>query len=66
MTLYSSNTYCRIPIIQADDGHKYSETSIHCFSGDRKIRTIHTGNVSTGKPLKIIDKNNLMIIITSC
>jgi thiamine pyrophosphate-dependent acetolactate synthase large subunit-like protein len=46
--------------------NKYSETSIHHFSGDWKIRTIHTGNVSTGKPLKIIDKNNLMIIITSC
>jgi hypothetical protein len=44
----------------------YSETSIHRFSGDRKIRTIHTGNVRTGKPLKIIDKKNLMIIITSC
>jgi hypothetical protein len=28
----------------------YSETSIHRFSGERKIRTIHTGNVSTGKP----------------
>jgi hypothetical protein len=35
------------------------------FKGDKKKKRIWE-NDSTGKPLKIIDKNNLMIIITSC
>jgi hypothetical protein len=38
---------------------KYSKTSTHRFSGGWKT-------IRTGKRLKIINKNNLMIIITSC
>jgi hypothetical protein len=33
------------------------------FQGDGKQKRYMRGNDSTGKPLKIIDKNNLMIII---
>jgi hypothetical protein len=36
------------------------------FKGDGKQKRYIGENNSTGKPLKIIDKNNLMIIITSC
>jgi hypothetical protein len=37
------------------------------FQGDGKQKQYIRENNSTGKPLKIIDKNNLMIIIiTSC
>jgi hypothetical protein len=36
------------------------------FQGDGKQKQYIRENESTGKPLKIIDKNNLMIIITSC
>jgi hypothetical protein len=57
---------CYVGYMQITKLGIYSETSTLRFSGDRKIWTIHTGNDSTGKPLKIIDKNNLMIIITSC
>jgi hypothetical protein len=35
------------------------------FRGMERKRYIGENNI-TGKPLKIIDKNNLMIIITSC
>jgi hypothetical protein len=45
---------------------KYSETSIHRFSGGGKQKRCTRENDSTGKPLKIIDENNLMIINTSC
>jgi hypothetical protein len=42
----------------------YSKTSV--FQGDGKQKPYIRENDSTGKPLKIIDKNNLLIIITSC
>jgi hypothetical protein len=36
------------------------------FQGDGKQKRYIRENDSTRKPLKIIDKNTLMIIITSC
>jgi hypothetical protein len=44
----------------------YSKTSMHRFSVGWKTKAIHAGKQCTRKPLKIIDKNNLMIIIISC
>jgi hypothetical protein len=36
------------------------------FQGDGKQKQYIGENNRTGKPLKIVDKNNLIIIITSC